>query len=40
MKYILCALPMVLSIETLSMLCLCAMAVCLVYDIAKHAPNY
>jgi hypothetical protein len=39
MKYLVCALPMLICNEILSLLCLCAMLVCLFMDIAKHLPS-
>lgn len=39
MKYLVCALPMVICNEVLSIMCLCALTVCLFCDIAKSAPS-
>lgn len=35
MKYLICALPMVLCVEVVSLLCLIAMCACFFADIAK-----
>lgn len=40
MKYVACFLPMLAGIEILSLICLCAMAVCFLCDLAKAAPKY
>lgn len=34
-KYIACALPMLFSIEVVSIICLCAMCLCLLSDMMK-----
>lgn len=39
MKYLVCALPMVICNEIISLLCMCALVVCLFIDIVKHLPS-
>lgn len=39
MKYIVCALPMVICNEVVSLMCLCAIMVCAIYDLCKSAPK-
>lgn len=39
MKYIVCAAPMILCNEILSLICLCGLLVCVLYDLIKHAPK-
>ena len=39
MKYLICALPMLAGVEILSLICLCAMAGCAVYDLFCAMPK-
>lgn len=38
-KYIYCALPMLAGVEVLSLICLCALVWCAVYDLFRAMPK-
>lgn len=39
MKYLVCAMPMVLCIEAVSILCLCALVLCFFADVKREVEK-